>query len=287
MEAGRADASPKMMSSLSCANLVPKGRSEWWHQPERAPTEMSNRHRQPAKGLRAAQPIEMTRMGRTIARRMAQSKFSAPEFILTAEFDMTEARALLKSVAGAEKAPKIGPNDLLIKAVATALTRHPEINSGWENDGIVRFGRVNVGNAVALPGGLVVPVIHDADQKTLGQIATESKSLIDKARAGKLAPHEYEGGTFTVSNLGMYGIDQFTAILNPPEACILAVGAITPKPVVVDGAGRGARSHAGYHVLRSSRDQRRAGRRVPAHLAWTAGASSAGVVVRCAVHQGC
>jgi pyruvate dehydrogenase E2 component (dihydrolipoamide acetyltransferase) len=187
------------------------------------------------QGGRASQPIQMTRMQQTIARRMAESKFSAPEFLLTAEYDLTEARALLKNIGAVEGAPKVGPNDLVIKAAATALRQHPEVNSGWENGGIVRFGRINVGNAVAVEGGLVVPVIHDADQKSLGQIAVESKALIDKARAGKLQPNEYEGGTFTVSNLGMYGIDQFTAIINPPEACILAVGAIVTKPVVVDG----------------------------------------------------
>lgn len=171
----------------------------------------------------------------TIARRMAAAKFSAPEFVLTAEYDMTEARTLLRSIAGVEDAPKVGPNDLLLRAVAVALRRHPEVNSGWEDGGIVNYGRVNVGNAVAIPGGLVVPVIQDADTKSLGQIAAESKALIERARANKLAPSEYEGGTFSLSNLGMYGIDQFTPIINVPEACIMGVGAITPTPVVVDG----------------------------------------------------
>lgn len=204
-------------------------------QPEAAAVQKEEAPAPSGEGPRASQPVEMTRMQRTIARRMSQSKFSAPEFILTAEFDMTEARVLLKSLSGVEGAPKVGPNDLLIKAVAVALTQHLEVNSGWENETMVRFGRVNVGNAVALPGGLVVPVIPDADKKSLGQIAASSKELIDKARAGKLQPSEYDGGTFTISNLGMYGIDQFTAILDPPESCILAVGAITPKPVVIDG----------------------------------------------------
>ncbi len=186
-------------------------------------------------GLRVPQPVEMTRMLQTIARRMAESKFSAPEFILTTEVDMTEARSLLRSFREVEGAPKIGPNDCLIKAVATALTQHPEMNAGWENNGIVQYGRINIGNAVAIPGGLVVPVIQDADKKSLGQISRESKALVEKARNNKLAPSEYEGGTFTISNLGMYGISQFTPIINTPEACIMGVGSIIPKPIVVDG----------------------------------------------------
>lgn len=193
------------------------------------------RQEAPSGEGRASQRVEMSRMQQTIARRMTEAKFSAPEFYLTSEIDMTEARSLLKTVAGTEGAPKVGPNDLLIKAAALALRKHPEVNSGWERDGIVRFNRVNVGNAVALPGGLVVPVIQDADKKSLGEIAREAKELIDKARTGKLAPSEYEYGTFTISNLGMFGIEQFTAVLNPPEACILAVGAIESKPVVVGG----------------------------------------------------
>ncbi|HEY8685138.1 MAG TPA: dihydrolipoamide acetyltransferase family protein [Chloroflexota bacterium] len=186
-------------------------------------------------GLRQTTRAEMSRMQSTIARRMTAAKFSAPEFVLTAEYDMTEARKFLRAIGAADDAPKVGPNDLLIKAIATALRRHPEVNSGWEGDGVVNYGRVNIGNAVAIPGGLVVPVIQDADTKTLGQIAGESKALIERARANKLAPAEYEGGTFSVSNLGMFGIDQFTPIINVPEACIMGVGAITPTPVVIDG----------------------------------------------------
>lgn len=186
-------------------------------------------------GPRGAQQVEMTRMQRTIARRMAEARFSAPDFVLTAEFDMTRARGMLAGIKGAEGAPKVGPSDLLLKAVAGALAQHAEVNSGWENDGIVSYGRVNVGFAVAITGGLVVPVVRDANAKTLGQIAVEAKGLIDRARTNKLTPSEYEGGTFSISNLGMYGIDQFTPIINAPEACILGVGAITPTPVVVDG----------------------------------------------------
>jgi len=207
-------------------------------QPE-APRQPAETARQPAPEAapgRGAQSVEMTRMQQTIARRMVEAKSAAPEFVLTAEYDMTEAQALLAGLKATEGAPKVGPNDLLIKAVAVALRRHPEINAGWENGTMTRYSRVNVGFAVALPDGLVVPVIQDADMKTLSQVAEEARSLIDKARGGKLAPSERENGTFTVSNLGMYGIDQFTPIINPPESCIMGVGAITQKAVVVDGA---------------------------------------------------
>lgn len=184
---------------------------------------------------RHPQPVEMSRMQHTIARRMTEARFSIPDFVLTAEYDLTDARQLLKQISATEGAAKVGPNDLLIKAVATALRRHPEVNAGWENEAMVRYDRINVGFAVALPDGLVVPVVKDADTKALGEISTEAKDLRDRARAGKLPPGDYEGGTFTVSNLGMYGIDQFTPIINPPEACIMGVGAISQKPVVLDG----------------------------------------------------
>src|SRR5579884_159286 len=216
--------------------VAPIGRTE---QPatvvtERRPAHAPEKPSEAAEGLRGAERTEMTRMQQTIARRMAEAKATAPAFVLTAEFDMTEARDLLSSLSGVEGAPKVGPNDLLIKACAGALARHRDVNAGWE-DGIVRYHRINIGFAVAVEGGLVVPVIKDADKKTLGEIAQETKDLIDKARHNKLAPGDYEGGTFTISNLGMFGIDQFTPIINIPEACIMGVGTIGPKPVVVDG----------------------------------------------------
>jgi pyruvate dehydrogenase E2 component (dihydrolipoamide acetyltransferase) len=186
----------------------------------------------PAPG-RAPQPVEMTRMQQTIARRMTEARFTKPEFVLTVDVDMTEARAFLQSLKNVEGAPRIGPNDLLIKASALALAQHPGANAGWENNSIVRYGNVNIGNAVAIEGGLVAPVIKNADKKTLGAIALESKELVQKAQNGKLAPHEYEDATFTISNLGMYGIEMFTPIINAPAAAIMGVGALGPKPVVV------------------------------------------------------
>lgn len=188
----------------------------------------------PAPG-RNPQPVEMTRMQQTIARRMTEARFTKPEFVLTVDVDMTEARGFLQSLKNVEGAPRVGPNDLLIKVTAMALAQHPEANAGWENNTIVRYGNVNIGNAVAIEGGLVAPVIKNADGKTLGQIAAESKELVQKAQNGKLAPHEYEDATFTISNLGMYGIEMFTPIINAPAAAIMGVGALGSRPVVMDG----------------------------------------------------
>ncbi|HZS94107.1 MAG TPA: dihydrolipoamide acetyltransferase family protein [Chloroflexota bacterium] len=218
---------------------APVGQAAQQQAPAPAPTRQEAPARRPEQpqpsGGRGGQPVEMTRMQRTIARRMTEARFSKPDFVLTVDIDMTAARQLLQNIAGTANAPKVGPNDLLIKAAALALVRHPKVNAGWEGDSIVRYNRVNVGFAVALEDGLVVPVVRDADQKSLGEIARDAKELIDKARSGKLAPSDYEDGTFTISNLGMYGIEQFTPIINPPEACIMGVGAIEQRPVVVDG----------------------------------------------------
>jgi pyruvate dehydrogenase E2 component (dihydrolipoamide acetyltransferase) len=130
---------------------------------------------------------------------------------------------------------KVSFNDILIKAVATALAQHPEVNAHWRGDAIRHFNRVHIGMAVAIDDGLITPVIFDADTKGLAAISAEARELADRARARKLTPEQYTGSTFSISNLGMFGIDQFTAIINPPEAAILAIGAAEDKPVVVDG----------------------------------------------------
>src|SRR5215217_7769651 len=130
---------------------------------------------------------------------------------------------------------KVSFNDIILKAVATALSQHPEVNAHWLGDKIRYHNRVHLGMAVATNDGLIVPVVFDADQKSMREISSETKSLAKKARERKLQPQEYTGSTFSVSNLGMSGIDQFTAIINPPEVGILAIGAAEPKPVVVDG----------------------------------------------------
>jgi pyruvate dehydrogenase E2 component (dihydrolipoamide acetyltransferase) len=181
------------------------------------------------------QDIPLTQIRKTIARRLAESLGPVPTFYLTAEFDMVRAaemRAALKEI-GEEY--KVSFNDIVIKAVANALSDHPEVNAHWMVDRIRHFNRVHVGMAVAIDEGLITPVIFDADRKTLPEISRESKQLAELARNRRLTPEQYTGSTFSVSNLGMLDIDQFTAIINPPEAGILAVGAVEEKPVVVDG----------------------------------------------------
>jgi pyruvate dehydrogenase E2 component (dihydrolipoamide acetyltransferase) len=181
--------------------------------------------------------LPVSTIRRITARRLVESMQQAPHFYLTTVVD-AEALVAFRADLNARLVPAGGPklslNDLLVKACATALRAHPQINVSWAGDKILRHKRVHIGIAVALESGLIVPVIRDADRKSVTQIAAEGRALIDKARAGRLTPEEFTGGTFTVSNLGMYGISHFTAVINPPEAAILAVGATTPTPVAVD-----------------------------------------------------
>jgi pyruvate dehydrogenase E2 component (dihydrolipoamide acetyltransferase) len=181
--------------------------------------------------------VELTQMRKVIARRLSESKFTAPHFYLTMEINMDN--AIPARVAMNEMSPvKISFNDMVIKACAMALRLHPAVNSSWMNDFIRQNHHIHIGSALALPEGLIVPVIRFADQKSLSQIAADAKQLYGKAKDKKLQPAEFSGNTFTISNLGMMDIDQFTAIINPPDSAILAVGAI--KEVVVkkgDGFG--------------------------------------------------
>ncbi|MCB0431267.1 MAG: pyruvate dehydrogenase complex dihydrolipoamide acetyltransferase [Flavobacteriales bacterium] len=176
----------------------------------------------------------VSQMRKTIARRLAESKFSAPHFYLTMEIDMDAVMQARKSVN--EISPvKISFNDFVIKAVSAALKKHPKVNSSWQGDTIRYNDHVHIGVAVAVDEGLLVPVVRFADGKTLSQISTEVKEYAEKARNKKLQPEDWEGNTFTISNLGMYGIEEFTAIINPPDACILAIGGIKSVPVVKNG----------------------------------------------------
>ncbi len=188
-------------------------------------------------GQEGFQDIQLTQMRKTIARRLGESKFSAPHFYLTMEINMDN--AMKSRSAMNEVSPvKISFNDLVIKACAMALRQHPAVNSSWMGDFIRQNNHIHIGSAVAMPEGLIVPVIRFADQKTLSQIAQDAKDLYDKARNKKLQPQEFSGNTFTVSNLGMMDIEEFTAIINPPDSAILAVGRI--KEIVVkkgDGFG--------------------------------------------------
>jgi pyruvate dehydrogenase E2 component (dihydrolipoamide acetyltransferase) len=179
--------------------------------------------------------VALTQMRKTIARRLGESIGPIPTFFLTAEIDMTAVGALREQMTKAGDQFKVSVNDIVIKAVAIALTRHPEVNAHWMGDSIRYFSAAHVGMAVATDDGLIVPVIRDAHRKGLGTIGKEARELAKKARERKLTPAEYSGGTFSVSNLGMFGIDQFTAIINPPEAAILAVGATDTKPVWENG----------------------------------------------------
>jgi len=178
----------------------------------------------------------LTQIRKTIAKRLAESIGPIPTFYLTAEFDMTRAVEMRAQAAGLGDEFKLSVNDIVLKAVATALAAHPEVNAHWLGDRIRFFNRVHLGMAVATDDGLIVPVIFDADQKGLREISSESRALAAKARERKLTPEQYTGSTFSVSNLGMMQIDQFTAIINPPECGILAIGALEDTPVVVDGA---------------------------------------------------
>ncbi|GAA1338891.1 hypothetical protein GCM10009635_49570 [Actinocatenispora thailandica] len=178
-------------------------------------------------------------MRRTIARRLADSMRTAPHFYLTRTVDagpMGQLRAELNAKLVAAERPKISLNDIVLRAVAVTLRQHPEMNASFGEDAIVTHKRVHVGMAVATPAGLVVPVLRDADTRSLTDIAGAARELAGKARDRKLSPAEMSGSTFTVSNLGMFGVDQFTAVINPPEAGILAVGALREEPGVVDGA---------------------------------------------------
>lgn len=178
--------------------------------------------------------VPVSQMRKTIARRLGESKFSAPHFYLTIEVDMDQAMIDRKMIN--ELAPsKISFNDLVIKAATKALRLHPGINSSWLGDRIRTNHDINIGVAVAVDEGLLVPVVRQADLKSLTQINQEVAAFAEKAKNKKLQPEEMQGNTFTISNLGMFGIEEFTAIINPPDACILAVGGISQKPVVKDG----------------------------------------------------
>jgi pyruvate dehydrogenase E2 component (dihydrolipoamide acetyltransferase) len=175
-------------------------------------------------------------MQAVVARRMVESKTQVPHIYLTIPIDMAAAmRFRSESNAHLGKENGFSVNDLFVRAAALALRRHPLVNAAYREGGVQHNADVHIGSAVALPGGLVVPVVRHADRKSLPEIAAEMRALADKARSGGLALADYEGGTFTISNLGMLGVEEFCAVVNPPQAAILAVGAVMAEPVVVDG----------------------------------------------------
>jgi pyruvate dehydrogenase E2 component (dihydrolipoamide acetyltransferase) len=193
-----------------------------------------------AKGQSTA--VELNRTQQTVARRMAEAKATIPEFTLQIDVDMhecVELRTELKRIAASGSGEAVHTptyNDMIVKAAALALREHPRANGSYRDGKLTLHSRVNVGVAVAAEGALVVPTVFDADEKSLGEISRETRALAERVRAGTITPPELGGGTFTVSNLGMYGISSFTAIINPPQAAILSVGALQERPWVHEGA---------------------------------------------------
>ena len=188
----------------------------------------------PVFGQESYEEVNISQMRKTIARRLAESKFSAPHFYLTIEINMgraSDARQRILEMSG----EKVSFNDMVVKACAMALRKHPAVNSSWMGDKIRRNHHIHVGVAVAVSEGLLVPVIRHTDLKSMTQINAEVKVLAAKAKDKKLQTDEMQGNTFTISNLGMFGIEEFTAIINPPDACILAIGAIIEKPIIQNG----------------------------------------------------
>ena len=206
--------------------------------------------------------VELNAVRRTIAKRLVQSKGPVPHFYLTIEVAMDRVWEAYQALR--DEQSSITLNDIVVKATAIALSHHPEINASFAGDHVRRYSRVHVGLAVAIDDGLITPVIRDADIKSLEEISGESRALAERARARKLQPDEYTGATFSISNLGMMGIEEFSAIINPPEAAILAVGAVREVPVVVDGHARNRPPDEADAVGGSPCRRRRHGRAVPA-----------------------
>jgi pyruvate dehydrogenase E2 component (dihydrolipoamide acetyltransferase) len=189
----------------------------------------------PAAGGAAYADVTLTPMRKTIAKRLVQSIGPIPTYYLTAEVDMERAHEAREALLALDDKSKFSFNDVIIRSAASALRQHPWVNAWWMDDRVRQWHDVHIGVAVAVDEGLITPVIRHADQKTLREIGAEVRELAGRAREKKLKPEEYTGATFSISNLGMFGIDEFTAVINPPEAAILAVGRIEPKPVVIDG----------------------------------------------------
>jgi pyruvate dehydrogenase E2 component (dihydrolipoamide acetyltransferase) len=179
--------------------------------------------------------VALTPMRKTIARRLSESLGPIPTFYLTAEIDMDRVSEMRAAMVEMGDEFKVSVNDIVMKAVATALALHPEVNAHWLGDRIRYFNRVHLGMAVAVEDGLITPVVFDADRKRMSEISREARELAKRARERRLKPDEYMGATFSVSNLGMFGIEHFTAIINPPETAILAIGTVEQKPVFIDG----------------------------------------------------
>ncbi len=249
---GRTKASPlarKMASDhgLPLVNLIGSGpggriiKRDVQAQIERAPAAAAAPAPAYVPSERSVDSVRISQMRKVIARRLAESKYTSPHFYLTADVDVAALitqRTMLNDYLAKSGGPKVSFNDFVTKACASALVQHPDVNVTYapEDGVILRYNYVDIGVAVAIEDGLVTPVIRDAQQKTVAAIAQEIQALAMRARDKKLTPEEMEGSTFTTSNLGMFGIESFTAIINPPNACILAIGGIRDTPVVENGA---------------------------------------------------
>ncbi|MBA2469812.1 MAG: pyruvate dehydrogenase complex dihydrolipoamide acetyltransferase [Chloroflexia bacterium] len=181
--------------------------------------------------------VDLSRMRRTTGKRMTESKLGIPHYYVTTNVDMTEALDFRKTLNGAlsESGGKVSVNDLIVKAAALALRDHPEVNTSWEDGELYQHDAIDINFAIAIDGGLIAPFIPAADGKSLGAISTLARDLGKRAREGGLTPEEYQGGTFTISNLGMFDVDEFIAVINPPQAAILAIGSVAETPVVRNG----------------------------------------------------
>ncbi|MGH7820074.1 MAG: dihydrolipoamide acetyltransferase family protein, partial [Candidatus Binatia bacterium] len=191
----------------------------------------------PAAAPAAKGREDLSRIRRTVAKRMTESKREAPHFYMTAEIEMGECARLKEALAAARPDDPLSYTHLLLRAVALALAQHPRINARYAREDAIEFADgIHLGIAVALEEGLIVPVLHRCESKDLFAIAREARALVERVRGGKAQGEDLSGGTFTVSNLGMYPIEDFAAVINPPQAAVLAVGALRPRPVVKDGA---------------------------------------------------
>ena len=209
-----------------------------------------------------AKQIPLSAMRRTIAKRLAESTGPIPHFYLTADYDVTNLLAIREQVDAIEEI-KTSVNDYIVRAAALALHHHPYVNASWGDDGISLHGEVHIGIAVSTPEGLITPVVRNADQKSIREIGDEVRALAEKARNRKLLPNEYQGSTFTISNLGAWGIEEFTAIINPPNAAILAIGAAESRASGDRAAGRCEGADEDHDVMRSPRGRRRRRSGVP------------------------
>ncbi|HEV7666581.1 MAG TPA: dihydrolipoamide acetyltransferase family protein [Chloroflexota bacterium] len=200
--------------------------------PTPAPDDGASHPQPAAASAQDDERVPLSQMRRTIARRMAESTRTVPHFFLTTTIDATAMVQLRKQIV--DSGTKVTFNDLIVKGAALALRQVPDVNVSFAEDSLIKHRRVHIGVAVATERGLIVPVLRDVDQKTVSQIARETRDLAERANSGKLQPAEYSGGTFTISNLGMFGVEQFNAVINPPESAILAVGAIVREPAAVE-----------------------------------------------------